>query len=590
MTAMPKTQALQVLAGRSDLAQYGSNAVLLFALELAIGVDDIHAIAATALTDCSNDKSCDLLWVDRDSGRAVLAQGYMSEKTKLAAPAGKAASLHQAVGWILGRKSDGVPPQLLSAASELWAALDDGEIQTLELWYCHNLPESENVRGEIASTVNSAKALLAQHWPQIEAEVSGREIGASRLNEMFDASQLDIAVEEVLEFAVPGAFTESGGQWEALCTTIAGRDLHDLYAKHQSLLFALNVRDYLGLIKSDKNINNNMRLAAIEQPDRFFAYNNGLTILTRKWELRGRGRNRRLVVHGMAIVNGAQTTGVLGNLSASDLDGLSQVRVLVRFVKSTDRTVLANIIEYNNSQNRVEAADFRSNDPVQERLRQEFALVPDADYRGGRRGGSRDIIERPGNLISTKTAAQALACFHGSPEAAYHEIGKIWSDNDYYLRTFDPRVTARHVVVAYSLLKAIEAHKATLADKAARTAMEESMLEFLRLRGGGFMLASAIASNLETITGKPISNSWGVRFKDNLSPAAAVDRWMPVVAALSAFCSTLESAVLPNFRSKPRQDAARQAFTNQLSAFLTLTPGAFSNFAAEIECVDAQAH
>lgn len=588
---MAKRAALKVLSERTDLAEYGDNSIILFALELAAGVDDIHSVAATALTDCSNDKSCDLLWVDPSSGRAVMAQGYMSTRSRPAAPAGKAASLHQAVGWILGRKSDGIPSQLLSAASELWAALDADEIYSIELWYCHNLAESDNVRHEMTSTVNSAKALLSQHWPRVEIEVSGREIGERQLDEMFEASQLDIAVSDTVEFAVPGAFLESGEDWDALCTTIRGSDIHDLYNTHGSRLFALNVRDYLGLIRSDKNINNNMRESALNQPSRFFAYNNGLTILTGEWELGSRRHGQqKLRIEGIAIVNGAQTTGVLGNIDDGDASPLGNVRVLARFVKSNDRSVLEKIIEYNNSQNRVEAADFRSNDEVQERLRREFSSVPDADYRGGRRGGARDVIERPANLISTKTAAQALACFHGSPDAAYHEIGRIWSDNDYYLRTFDPRVTARHVVFSYSLLKAIEFRKSRLGDKSERTSKENATLEFLRLRGGGFMLASAIASNLDTICGTPFASSWGLRFKQNCSPVDATAEWEQVAGSLSAFCSMLEVALLPNFRSAPRQEQARQAFTDQLSAFMALNPMAFSDFAARIECAAVQEH
>ena len=168
---------------------------------------------------------------------------------------------------------------------------------------------------------------------------------------MFEATQLDIAVRETVTFQVPGSFEESGEDWEALCTTLSGVEVRDLYAKHQSMLFALNVRDYLGLIKSDKNINHNMRISAIEEPSRFFAYNNGLTILTTGWERSRRKSKGRysLKVEGVAIVNGAQTTGVLGNLEDKEANGLAQAMVMTRFVKSANREVLESIIQYNNS-------------------------------------------------------------------------------------------------------------------------------------------------------------------------------------------------------------------------------------------------
>jgi hypothetical protein len=578
--------ALEVLAGRSDLQAYADNAIVLFALELATGAEDIDSVASTALTDHSNDKSCDLLWVDTASGRAVLAQGYFSKKEdRVQAPAGKAASLHQAVGWILGRKKQGIPDQLLSAAEELWTALDENEINSLEIWYCHNCPESTNVGGEINSTVNTAKALLSQNWPSLGIDVTGREIGQARLQEMFEATQLEIAVQDEIRFSVPGGFEDSGDEWSAFCTTISAAELRSMFSAHGNLLFALNVRDYLGLIRSDKNINHNMHRSIVDEPSRFFAYNNGLTILTSDWDFKpGKsGKPGALTVQGVAVVNGAQTTGVIGNLQEDEAHNLSDARVLTRFVKSSNREVLESIIRYNNSQNQIEPSDFRSNDEIQDRLRHEFESIPDSDYRGGRRGGETDIIVRPANLISTKTAAQALSCFHGEPTAAYHEIAKIWSNNDYYIRTFDPSVTARHVLFCHSLIKAIEQYKLDLHDRDELTAQESSILDFLRLRGAGFMLAAAIASNIEQICGFAAPSSWGIRFKENISPNAARSLWLEIVPSLAQFSTPLNGAVTPNFRSAPRRDLALANYKGVLSAILAMQPKVYSSFADQVE-------
>jgi len=581
--------ALEVLAGRADLQAYSDNAIVLFALELATGAEDIDSVASTALTDHSNDKSCDLLWVDAASGRAILAQGYFSHKSDRAqAPANKAASLHQAVGWILGRKKAGIPEQLLSAAEELWTSLDAGEITSLEIWYCHNCPESSNVNAEIESTVSTAKALLTQNWSSTSIDVSGREIGAERLQEMFEATQLDIAVQDEVRFTVPGGFEDTGDDWSAFCTTVSAAELRELFHAHGNRLFALNVRDYLGLIRSDKNINHNMHQSIVSEPTRFFAYNNGLTILTTDWSYTPGKRSKpqgELVVQGVAVVNGAQTTGVIGNLQQGEIGDLAKARVLTRFVKSSNREVLESIIKYNNSQNQIEPSDFRSNDEIQDRLRAEFESVPDADYRGGRRGGETDIIVRPSNLISTKTAAQALACFHGDPTAAYHEIAKIWSNNDYYIRTFDPSVSARHVLFCYSLIKAIEHYKLELTEQAQLTAQETAVLSFLRLRGAGFMLAAAIASNIEQICGFAAPSSWGIRFKKNVSPNDATALWLTVVPSLAQFHAPLVGAVTPNFRSAQRRDLALDNYKGMLSAILAMKSDVYREFASHVEYV-----
>ncbi len=74
VTGTGQSKALKAFSARSDLGQYGDNALLLFSLELRLGIEDVHGVAASALTDGRKCKSCDLVYVDRDGGRVVVAQ------------------------------------------------------------------------------------------------------------------------------------------------------------------------------------------------------------------------------------------------------------------------------------------------------------------------------------------------------------------------------------------------------------------------------------------------------------------------------------------------------------------------------------
>ena len=66
--------------GRTDLVDlYGDNSLLLYALQLRYDIEDIISVASEALTDGSDDKKCDLIYIDRDSGFAVVAQAYMKK-------------------------------------------------------------------------------------------------------------------------------------------------------------------------------------------------------------------------------------------------------------------------------------------------------------------------------------------------------------------------------------------------------------------------------------------------------------------------------------------------------------------------------
>ena len=83
--------------------------------------------------------------------------------------------------------------------------------------------------------------------------------------------------------------------------------------------------------------------------------------------------------------------------------------VPARFIKSRNRAIVRDIIRYNNSQNKIAPADFRSSDSTQDRLRKEFEKYLFVRYLGGRRGSGDDAIRRIPNLISSDTAAQSLA-------------------------------------------------------------------------------------------------------------------------------------------------------------------------------------
>ncbi|MFG3105736.1 hypothetical protein [Streptomyces tendae] len=132
---------------------------MLFALQLIFDIEDIGTVAATSLTDHPNDKSCDLLYIDRGSSRVVLAQGYESENSeRRQAPARKAASLHQAVNWLFSKSEPGDAPDALRVAwRELHDALEADAIGDVVIWYVHNLPESPQVGRELKTARDAAE-------------------------------------------------------------------------------------------------------------------------------------------------------------------------------------------------------------------------------------------------------------------------------------------------------------------------------------------------------------------------------------------------------------------------------------------------
>ncbi|WP_143661216.1 AIPR family protein [Streptomyces sp. ms115] len=562
------TDGLEIaLQKRADLDRYGSNKRLLLALQLMLDIEDIDTVAATSLTDHPNDKSCDLLYIDRGSGRVVLAQGYESENTaKLQAPARKAASLHQAVNWLFNKSEPvGVPDVLRVAWRELHDALADDAIGHVAIWYVHNLPESQQVTGELEAARDSAYAQLSHGYPGKKFEVSCEELGRERLSAHYENSQTPILVSDTFTIDVPGAFKERGDQWTALCTSVPVSWLHECFKQYGAGLFSSNVRDYLGSRRSQSNINNGIQETVLKEPTNLWAYNNGITALVHDFSF----SDGTVEITGLGIVNGAQTTGAIGSVPAGDIG--QESHVLTRFIRCSDPETVKSIVRFNNRQNPTQASDFRSNDGVQRRLVREFQELGVVGYSGGRRGGAEDVIRRPGeNHLSAEVAAQALAAFHGESGVAYHEKSKIWEQDGIYSRVFPERVSAEHIVFVASLLRAVELEKAKLGriGAEARTEDEIELFEWFGLRGSIMLAAEAIGATRETLVGEAVSDAYVLRFKKNVSMSEAAKAWEPIVESLLAFApgQLRDPLVTSSLRNRQAVDTALRNFRSQVVA------------------------
>jgi len=569
MTQEPEEAAF---GARKDLAAYGNNARLLFALELRFQLPDIHSVAVDSLTDGTDDKKCDLVFVDSEAGTVVVAQGYeATDSTKKEAPANKASDLNTAIGWLLNRPLKDLPARIQPAAEQVRSALETGEIQTFQLWYVHNLPESVNVGNELKTAEQSLRATLQSNFPNAEVdELLSLEVGRATLAEWYAAVETPILVSEEISFNVSGAFEEKGQDFTALVTSISAADLHAKYQQHKSKLFSANIRDYLGSRRSGRNVNHGIQNTAMSQPGKFWVFNNGITALTNDYKLTTIGPDKMLSLTGLAIVNGAQTTGAIGTLTvAPSADAL----IPARFVKCSDQATIRSIIQYNNTQNAIHPTDFRSNDAVQQRLRTEFGNIPNAEYRGGRRGGDTVAITRSPNLLPAGTCGQALLAFHQDPLTAYHKKSFIWENDNTYAKIFSEQTHAVHIVFVYSLLRAVEKKKQDLLAKSqqgqALSDAESEQLAYLRKRGGIPLFVAALARCLETLLNRPVSNVFRVSFGQT-APTTAQLNWLPIVEVALNFAAQLEPGLEGGLRN---QEAARKAIS-QFKRMLDATKNA----------------
>ncbi|MBS1697921.1 MAG: AIPR family protein [Actinobacteria bacterium] len=570
--------------------ELGADGIGLFAIDQRFGVDDVRTATAESITGGGDDKKLDIIFLDVSRGLLIVAQCFESPVAKTSAPANKASDLNAAVAWLLSSDLELVPDGIRGRVEEVRDAIDSDLIRDFHLWYVHNAPESKNVAVEILNAERTASRLLAKRGG---IQVFGAEVGSGTLERWYLGSKRTIKVTDRFKFRVSDAIESSSARWSAVTTLVPGTWLRQLFLTHKEDLFSANVRDYLGSRRSDANINNGIKATSVAEPADFAVYNNGVTALVLDYKLGARSKGgRSLEITGISVVNGAQTTGSIGSL---DSDPSAELLVPVRFVKSSDEYLLDRIVRFNNLQNKVQAADFRSGDEIQNRLRAEFALMSGVSYDGGRRGGSSDAIKRSRTSLASYTVGQVLTAFHGDPVAAYDKKADIWVDDSMYARVFSDRTTAAHVLFAYSLFDALTTRLLALrsASRDAQQVLsdaEERELAFLSLKGAPYLLVEVIARSLEAILGKSIPNRFGLHFKGSPTLAEAASHWVVVIDAALPLAEQLRGAFNRGRITREGKEAAIVAFEGLFQALQNFQPGAFADFAKRVVVEPSASH
>lgn len=157
--------------------------------------------------------------------------------------------------------------------------------------------------------------------------------------------------------------------YQSYLLVIPGTLLASLYGRYGARLLEQNVRTFL---QARGKVNKGLRNTIINQPEKFFAYNNGLTTTAESLEVEPTENGLRLKsLKNLQIVNGGQTTASIYNASKKDkalLDHLF-VQMKLTIVKPEEAEELVpKISEYANTQNNVNAADFFSNHPFHVRI------------------------------------------------------------------------------------------------------------------------------------------------------------------------------------------------------------------------------
>lgn len=267
-------------------------AFIVWAMGLYLDIQDIESLGNDNLTDKSDDHGIDFLRFDEDEGFLLIVQSYYTLKNKPNAPADKAADLNASCAWLVRGEIDNFHPSIRQNIVDARNAILEDKVQKVILVYLHNCGESKEVASEMETAKHSMQALLGER----PIEVLSLQMGNETLERIYQNQAANIIVTDDIICPFQIKYSEETDEWRAAIMSVSGQWLREMYLQYGGNLFSANYRGFLGNCR--QKINNGIKSTAEKKPKRFWAYNNGITILTNKIEQ----NENRTVLSGLSII------------------------------------------------------------------------------------------------------------------------------------------------------------------------------------------------------------------------------------------------------------------------------------------------
>lgn len=170
------------------------------------------------------------------------------------------------------------------------------------------------------------------------------------------------------------ASSASTKQYSSYLGVIPGSVLADIYDEFGSKLLEGNVRSFLS---TKVAVNKKIRGTILNNPQMFFAFNNGISATAMDVEIEDTDHGRFITfVRDFQIINGGQTTASISNARYKDKADLASIFVQMKLTSIDESTpeesdeLIKNISRSSNSQNKVSDADFFASHPFHRRMEQ----------------------------------------------------------------------------------------------------------------------------------------------------------------------------------------------------------------------------
>jgi hypothetical protein len=283
-----------------------------------------------------------------------------------------------------------------------------------------------------------------------------RFIGRSELERTHVSAARDTPVTRPITFSVTGYDVAEyivDSEHRALIAPVKAGELVAMDGIANQAVFAYNVRGPLGGTQVNRDIGKS--IGEKSRHKLFPLFHNGMTVVAETVT----SDVDKIQVSNYYVVNGCQS---LTALFANRRHLTDDLRILTKFIQAPPASPLAEMVtRFSNNQNGVKARDFKSNNPIQIRLQNEFRDKYARDFFFEiKRGEDADNLE----VISNEVAGQYLMAFDLKIPWATHRKYQIFEDlhPDIFGR---PVVTAHRILLCHVIARRIDAAQASITNQ-----------------------------------------------------------------------------------------------------------------------------
>ncbi|AKU79813.1 AIPR family protein [Spiroplasma turonicum] len=155
---------------------------------------------------------------------------------------------------------------------------------------------------------------------------------------------------------------------KVIVVSILAYSLVQCYEKFENIIFDKNIRYSIDTDKTSKDVNSEMKKSVLNTPEKFFIFNNGITIVAKEMEELDL-QNNTIKLKDFSIVNGAQTVTNLSNFNKDEnlKSNIKSIYIMAKIINpkisnnETYENLIDSITKASNNQKPVKPRDFKSN-------------------------------------------------------------------------------------------------------------------------------------------------------------------------------------------------------------------------------------